>query len=100
MEFGGVLNIELNMVLFAAGEKTEDWMQITAARYLFFDDLKLCLKHKCREAIRKHLLDLDPHSHLFGRIPQLGLPSLLTEYLLYDQTLEDDDNVMKANSEK
>ena len=55
-------------------------------------DLKLCLKHLCREAIRNHLLKVEPHTHLFGRIPQLGLPSLVNEYLLYDISLNDDDD--------
>ena len=66
----------------------------------YFQELKerLDLKHLCREAIRKHLLDLDPQEHLFGRIPQLGLPSIVTEYLLYNCSLdpetafEDDDD--------
>ena len=49
----------------------------------------LDLKHLCREAIRKHLIDVDPHEHLFGRIPELGLPSLVTEYLLYDYSLDE-----------
>ena len=55
----------------------------------YFTELKenLNLKHLCREAIRKHLIDLDPHEHLFGRIPQLGLPSIVTEYLLFDCSL-------------
>ena len=55
----------------------------------------LDLKHLCREAIRKHLIDLDPHQHLFGRIPKLGLPSIVNDYLLYGRSLEeagDDDD--------
>ena len=48
------------------------------------------LKHICREAIRKHLLELDPHSHLFGRIPRLGLPHPLKQYLLYEMSLDSD----------
>ena len=48
------------------------------------------LKHICREAIRKHLLELDPHQHLFGRIPKLGLSSVLMNYLLYGESLDDD----------
>ena len=28
----------------------------------------LDLRHLCRAAIRKHLLYLDPHSHLFDRV--------------------------------
>ena len=51
-------------------------------------NLKLNLKKLCREAIRKHLLKLDPHSHLFGRVPRLGLPVSLTSYLLYNFTLD------------
>ena len=42
------------------------------------------LMHLCREAVRNHLLDLDPHTHLFGRVPRLGLPSLITDYLIYN----------------
>ena len=56
------------------------------------------LKNLCRETIRKHLLNLDPHENLFHRIPRLEgiLPILLIEYLLYDMSLEisynDDEN--------
>ena len=46
-------------------------------------NLKLILKHICRRMIRKHLLKLDRHRNLFVNIPQLGLPSIITEYLLY-----------------
>ena len=52
------------------------------------------LKHLCRETIRKHLLDIDPHQHLFGRIPKLRLPSSLTAYLLYNVSLDDDCHAM------
>ena len=31
------------------------------------------LKNVCREAIRCHLLNLNPHVHLFSRVPKLGL---------------------------
>ena len=78
-------------LLFAAGETLDGIPDEEIPDCLKFDDLQLELKHICREAIRKHLLSLDPHTHLFGRVPRLGLPSLLTEYLLYQQTLDDDD---------
>ena len=45
----------------------------------------------CREAIRKHLLQMSP-VNLFVQIPQLGLPTLLQEYLLFNVALDDDDN--------
>ena len=50
--------------------------------------LKLNVKNLCREAIRKHMLSLDPHSHLFGRVPRLGLPVSLPSYLLFNFTLD------------
>ena len=50
------------------------------------------LKHLCREAIREHLLHLDQHENLFQRVPRLGLPALLQSYLLYWQTLDDNDD--------
>ena len=53
-------------------------------------ELKLRLKHLCREAIRNHLITLDPHSYLFNRIPRLGLPSALNTYLLYSMSIEED----------
>ena len=77
-------------LLFVAGETLDG---ITGAKIpvcLKFDDVKLELKYICREVIRKHLLNLDPHTHLLSRVPRLGLPSLLTEYLLHEMSLDDD----------
>ena len=98
---GRGLNKRLAMSLFAAGEKIHDTPVSSLRLYGFYiiekypvpefllnNDLKLCLKHLCREAIRKHLIDLDPHENLFNRIPKLGLPSLVNEYLLYDVSLD------------
>ena len=59
---------------------------INVAEYLELP--KFSLQHLCREAIRKHLLELDPHAHLFSRVPKLGLPKSLTEYLLYYKSLD------------
>ena len=89
------------MLLYAAGE-TLDGPTVTVrdrrrfGRLIdiiipeYFQEIKqnLDLKHLCREAIRKHLIGLDPHEHLFGRIPKLGLPSLVTVFLLYDCSLD------------
>ena len=88
------------MLLYAAGE-TLDGPTVNADHVIYdgviitnipkyFTELKqnLDLKHLCREAIRKHLIDLYLHKHLFGRIPQLGLPSIMAEYLLYDYSLD------------
>ena len=92
---------EIQMLLYAAGETLDGPTVIRRDPYdsavmseveipQYFKELKRKrdLKHLCREAIRKHLIDLDSHQHLFGRLPQLGLPSIVTEYLLYDCSLE------------
>lgn len=49
---------------------------------------KMELKHMCREATRKHLINLNPHQNLFSRIPQLPLPPALVKYLLFGMDLE------------
>ena len=47
-----------------------------------------CLKDQCRVSIRAHLLSIDLFSNLFVRVPKLGLPTLLTRYLLYHMALD------------
>ena len=82
-------------VLYAAGERiNERYFQVP--NYLKTPELSL--KHLCRETIREHLLDINPHQYLFGRIPQLGLPSLIAEYLLYNISLNDDDEDLSQYS--
>ena len=89
------------MLLFAAGESVtgptvegrtyyRSLVRAEVPEYIFHKNLRLCLKHLCRETIRKHLLKLDPHKHLFGRVPKLGLPTSLTDYLVYEMTLDDE----------
>ena len=88
-----MINTEINydaaiMVLYAAGETLDGIVEDKIPEVIKFEDEKLELKHICREAIRKHLLKLDPHQHLFSRIPELGLPSALSKYLLFNSSLE------------
>ena len=68
-------------LLLAAGDK--HWLNYPQTKA---DDLM----GMCREVIREHLLKLDPHTHLFGRVTRLGLPAALTSYLVFDQSLDDD----------
>ena len=85
------------MVLFqhAAGE-TCGWVpeqlrecgKESVLDFLFEENLRFNLKNLCRDTIRQYLLKLDPHRHLFGRVPRLGLPKILTDYLLYNCTSE------------
>ena len=92
------LDKDVCSLLFAAGETTPEVIEksfplngnetLDVVEYLPEIQIKFYLKHLCREAIRKHLLNLDPHTHLFGRIPKIGLPKSLTEYLLYYMSLD------------
>ena len=77
-------------LLFAAGEDDPKYQNFPD--YLPPEN-EINLKHLCRKVIRSHLLKLDPHTHLFSRVPRLGLPSIISDYLLYNQTLDhvDDD---------
>ena len=45
------------------------------------------LQELCKKTIRHHLLNLDPHSNLFDRIPRLPLPTRTKKYLLYNMSL-------------
>ena len=51
---------------------------------------KVSLKRQCRLTVREHLLKLDVNGNLFHRIPLLGLPQILTQYLLYNVSLDVD----------
>ena len=89
---------DIPMLLIAAGEKLDE-TNVTIEDVLdalYETGQELYLKHMCRETIREHLIQCNPHLNLFLRIPKLGLPSLLTRYLLYDMALDteyaDDDN--------
>ena len=80
-------NVKLMTLLFAAGETIE-------GKITYSDRWKhreVDLNHLCRKAIRKHLLEMDPHTHLFDRVHRLGLPRSLCAYVLYNQTLDEDD---------
>ena len=84
------------LLLFAAGEHIDT----SAASFTFLGERhgipeylketneRFCLKHLCRETIRDRLVYLNPHLHLFGRISELGQPSLITRYLLYEMSLD------------
>ena len=78
-ETRGELDQEGFMFLYAAGVSSDE----TDHQFLLMHNEANTLKNMCRERIRKYLLKLDPTS-LFVRIPQLGLPPLLSNYLLYN----------------
>ena len=84
------------MLLYAAGE----YIDTTAEHFTFLGErhpipeyLKqagqaLSLKQTCRITIRRHLIYLNPHLHLFGRISELKLPSLMASYLVFGMALD------------
>ena len=88
------------MLLYAAGETLQGLtLQRLKTEILEGEEVPECiketftdtsLKHLCRQHIRKHLIQQKPHRHLFGVIPQLGLPSLIESYLLYNMSLDID----------
>ena len=53
------------------------------AAYSATEPLHLELRHIYRTRIRNHPLELDSQSHLFGRIPHLGLPGPLVSAVLF-----------------
>ena len=79
------------LLLYAAGESldgtTTDDADDKSCVLDYLHKREICLKEFCRETIRKHLLNLDPHTHLFYRVPRLGLPTSLTQYLLFNISL-------------
>ena len=60
--------------------------EVSVPDFLLYESFTFSLKGRCRQVIRKHLLDLDPHKHLFYRVPTLDLPPTLSAYLLYNMT--------------
>ena len=86
-------NPDVLNLLLGAGEilnllPTVSSIPVHIPLFLCDNEFRFRLKHLCREAIRAHLIDIDRYTHLFGRIPRLGLPSLLSQYLLYHSSLD------------
>ena len=93
---------QIALLLYAAGEILDsdaiqtsmygyvNIIRVVVPEFIRLSKLKLSLKHNCRQAIRKHLTDLDPHNQLFDRVLKLGLPVSLAQYLLYGMSLDED----------
>ena len=77
---------DLLSLLYTSGENIDlsnTPEEIKPKNFVSMTKFQMNLMDICRKAIRKHLLHLDPHSHLFGRVPQLGLPPSLEKYLMF-----------------
>ena len=97
------VNKELAMLLFAAGEKIDGTCafqfdkaghlvcSVPVPRYLLEHEGDICLMQMCRKVIRQYIIAINPNQHLFHRVPQIGLPTMLSDYLLYDLSIDDED---------
>ena len=94
-------NKDVMLLLIAAGESyagariniTEQDLNLSiraTPEYLLGTEVEMSLKNMCRENIRKHLINLDPHLNLLLRIPKLGLIYGLASYILYDALIDDE----------
>ena len=95
-------NEKVAMLLFAAGEtidvdtvfrttRTTRLVPVQVPDYLVRSEVEeLRLVPICRAALRRYMLKASP-VNLCCRVPRLGLPSMLTDYLLYDASINEDD---------
>ena len=82
-------NEDILMLLFVAGEMIDrNHIPQSADHLHHLLEPSLSLKHICRAATRNYLMQLDQHTHLFLRVPKIGLSSSLCAYLLYYLTLD------------
>ena len=87
------------LLLIAAGESyagariniTEQDLNLSirvTPEYLLGTEMETNLKKLCRDRIKTHLINLDPHLNLLLRIPKLDLMFGLASYLLYDVSID------------
>ena len=89
LEFASKASVEVAMPLFAAGEKLDGTIAAFVKEFTTNNDITYgTLKFLCGETIRNHLININPRLHLFYRVAELGLPSLLVQYLLHNISLK------------
>ena len=88
----------IEMLLFVAGETVDDQVAFDQIQQLN-RETELNLKLLCRKMIRKHLLEVSP-VNLFYRVSQLGLISILNEYLLFGLNIDEDDSAADDEDEE
>ena len=91
-----LLNKRVVLLLLAGGETLEDWYDTSppwdyddteVLDCILYRRTPLELKCMCRDMVRNHMLKISP-VNLFTQAPRLGLPSVLTSYILYDVSLD------------
>ena len=89
---GKTVNKNIAMLLFADGETIDGTSEGKCVKGMIPEYLleskcgNIYLMNICRDKIRKHLLQMG-RVNLFIRVPQLGLPPLFTDCLLYWRSL-------------
>ena len=97
---GKPMDAELLKLMFVAGINGTDFNMLNRIADLMNEakitmmDLRkksreeLSLMNKCRTAIRHYLKLSNPVNLFINKVPQLGLPSLMVDYLLYSMSLD------------
>ena len=81
---------KLYWILLAAGVDSRCLnLLFPKSRFICPLEEEMNLMYLCRKVIRKHLLQMSP-VNLYFRVPQLGLPTLMQDYLLFNVSLDDD----------
>lgn len=88
IKYNYIPNEKLTLVLYAAGENFGNMKISKRLKNKIETDSDLNLKRLCRKRIRERLLYLRPQEILFKSVPCLGLPNLLSSYLLHDACME------------
>ena len=86
MVVAGINGTDFNMLNRIADLMNETKITMSDLRKKSREELSLM--NKCRTAIRHYLKQSDPPVNLFIKVPHLGLPSLMVDYLLYDMSLD------------
>ena len=86
----GIPDRTMVLLLQAAGESSHRLIKSLIHIPSYFQEVDINLKQFCRDTIRKHLLNLNSEENLFYRVPRLGLPKILSQYILYDVCIDDD----------
>ena len=85
------------LLLLAAGETLQvDKIRDSCSCCAVFTEKEVDLANISRETIRKHLLQMSD-VNLFVRVPRLGLPAALVDYLLYNTSVNNNDSGIDDN---
>ena len=79
--------IAILKLCFIAGEYVGDAEEEMREK-LSEGESELWLQQLCRDAIIRYILYVNPHQNLFVRVPRLGLPAAIKQYIMYYVSLK------------